>query len=51
MAIEEPLERMSYIAEFSPVLLSWTLNRYTSETPIIGSKFQQLAKVLLIKGF
>jgi hypothetical protein len=43
-AIEEELERISNIAEYSPLLLAWMLNHYTSETPISGSKFQQFGE-------
>ena len=44
MAIEEQLERISNIAEYSPVLLAWMLSHYTSENSIGGSKFQQFCE-------
>lgn len=43
-AIEEQLERLLNKAEYSPILLAWMLNHYTSENPISGSKFQQFGK-------
>jgi hypothetical protein len=45
-AIEEQLERISHISEYSPVLLAWMVNHSKTETPspIIGSKFQQFVE-------